>query len=427
MQDNQKYSQDFIDQSWSNMKDLLDKEMPEQKERKRRFVFWWLLPFFLLMITGGVYLMNANDTVTVMPNDEKIPASPTQTIDKEANEKPIAQVDKNAERKAFIPTKKALKFQKNNLINTKIPQVKPQKNQFIQQDLPFENEKNIAETLVKKEVKNTIVIEPQPDEILARNAQVVAKLPIKVPVLLVFQEKEKEMSMRINARKGKWQHTLTLGLRNYYFEKNINPTLEWNALLKGKKWGLRTGLAYAYHSPFFFVNERQLPTPSIPNIINDLGEDLEALPFPVESQSNTESIEYILQKSRVEVNKKTAHYAEMLLALDYNISPKWSTYAGLRSTVLLRYHNEYGLFYNRYNNDLFFMESGTEDYTGRANSEAYFAPNLFNFGAELGVQYSLTARFNVKLKYIQDLSDKYKNIEGKQRGQAIELGVGMKF
>jgi len=37
----------FFDQAWSNMKETLDKEMPEEKERRR------FLPWFFL-ITGGV-------------------------------------------------------------------------------------------------------------------------------------------------------------------------------------------------------------------------------------------------------------------------------------------------------------------------------------------------------------------------------------
>jgi len=55
--ENQHIDSEFIDNSWQNMSQLLDKEMPVQK-KKRRFLLLWFLGLAVLLTLGGIYFTN---------------------------------------------------------------------------------------------------------------------------------------------------------------------------------------------------------------------------------------------------------------------------------------------------------------------------------------------------------------------------------
>lgn len=65
-------------QAWKAMQDVLDKEMPVEQKRKKRFAFFWFLPF--LIAAAGIFLFinKHNDTNKILANnnlEKKIIAS----------------------------------------------------------------------------------------------------------------------------------------------------------------------------------------------------------------------------------------------------------------------------------------------------------------------------------------------------------------
>ncbi len=69
-------------EAWKSMQDVLDKEMPVEQKRKKRFAFFWFLPF--IIAAGGIFLYNNNhsDTSKILANNdiEKNTLIPTKTV-----------------------------------------------------------------------------------------------------------------------------------------------------------------------------------------------------------------------------------------------------------------------------------------------------------------------------------------------------------
>lgn len=53
--------------SWEKMEAALDKIMPVEEKKRRRFIFWWLFPLVLLVGAGILYTLWPDTTVTTTP------------------------------------------------------------------------------------------------------------------------------------------------------------------------------------------------------------------------------------------------------------------------------------------------------------------------------------------------------------------------
>lgn len=56
-------------EAWKAMQDVLDKEMPIEQKRKKRFAFFWFLPF--VIVAGGIYLYSNHTKIFTKNNVEK--------------------------------------------------------------------------------------------------------------------------------------------------------------------------------------------------------------------------------------------------------------------------------------------------------------------------------------------------------------------
>ncbi|MEM1121327.1 MAG: porin family protein [Bacteroidota bacterium] len=79
--------QDFLDESWANMAELLDKEMP-LKKRKRRFFWLWFggLAASILLAMGGTYHFFYNDQADFSLNQKEVIKTPSAMAGKKSIE-----------------------------------------------------------------------------------------------------------------------------------------------------------------------------------------------------------------------------------------------------------------------------------------------------------------------------------------------------
>ncbi len=125
-------------QAWKSMQDVLDKEMPIEQKRKKRFAFFWFLPF--VIAAGGIFLYTNNHSGTakifVNNNLEK-----NVIASKKTTNETVANSESNNN--------------KSNLLSDNIFKENTQKNNVETENLNFNNSSDLSKSIKTNSLNKT--------------------------------------------------------------------------------------------------------------------------------------------------------------------------------------------------------------------------------------------------------------------------------
>lgn len=465
MADNYKPSKEFTDQAWSDMKALLDKDMPEKgaivlapnQEKRNRFLL--LLPLFLLIAALFSYYQFKGDL-----------SENFKTSAKETTELAIVSKDVNSSTESVVTLEElsAKSIAESNQPSTNSSNtVRPEntildsRNNTATSNNTAQFSKSDAEKLIvgTKEAKDAILVntpntrdlqilideersvapisEPVKEVIEVEEEKpkpVILLAPIRAKVLntLAFNEEKPSLEKFLNIQelKSKLPIFAFIGARNYDFSDNINFVVKMETVLRkrNKKLGWRTGVNYAQRSTTYLTKDE-----TIARINTDDN--------PVDASGNgniesgTENVvdfaaDYYQDRAELNSNPIKYHFLEIPVLLDYKISKKWSIHTGLYGKTLIYSSSQnFGLLNkirgrNQY--DMAAIEV-SEEFLDSDVNVSYFKPNNFNLGASLGLNFQTKERLGLQARFSQNLFDVYPELKGKQRSNSIELGLSWRL
>lgn len=438
----------FIDQSWDNMVELLDKEMPVQK-RKRRFIWLWFLGFAaIISVMTYHYSFDTNKNVVpqITPTRvEKIARTETNLINSQniIKEKSVSTLKPTSETKKLNKnfTEKNNSLQTYNLESFGNTSTKSStKNIFKLKELaltPLLQEKLKSLGSPKKIQQNTIF----PTEIGADyhkwSSHKIASLPLPA-----FSRFYKERIMEIipvikpvSNNNSKWRFGLYAGgLTNNMgsFRAGIHSNLILNP-----KWTLHIGLGYARRIRNSTISNQENDLADIYTNTDNTGDDIagtteaEEEDFPGASTSAPVAGTSMpvqndpLENFSSQLNFNKLQYFELPILFQYQIKPKWSIDFGGQIALFHGVHLDSGGNSN-FTTDLVTFSNATtrsQDLNSRMIKD-------INFAAIGGISYQITPKLSAHSSY--HFSNNYitntvANSDLEKRWQQIEVGIRYYF
>ena len=457
MENNYKPNKEFTDQAWSEMKALLDNEMPDkgaillapnQKERKSSLLLLLLLPLLLGMTALFFYYQSndsASDEMTRPSNDtSELAILPQRGNNKAENTVLLEEVSnvsatennqsiEKASTTNKITTPEPYKASQNSKINTKT-QTAPTKTQI---NAPVKNEIQKLNELKSQTpfISDSDKFYKPLEEVIERNTKEEVREPIASitsisgislnSLALIELNPDIEKFENITKLKNRLPVYGFIGARNYDFSDNIDLVANVETVIrKGNgKLGWRTGINYARRSTAYLIKEETIASGSF---YDANGAFLEM------ANGNFESADYSEARALLHANSIKYHFLELPLFLDYKFSKKWSMHAGLSAKALIYSSSQnFGLlngFGNRNEDDAIFLEApiggNPEEIT---SSVSLFASQKINLGASVGVNFMASERLGIQARFSQNLRDVYPDLNGKQRSNNIELGLSWRL
>ncbi len=427
----------FIDQSWDNMSDLLDKEMPVQK-RKRRFFWMWFLGLVAILMVGFAYQFH------LALNQPIVPKTQTDKVAKVAKvEMPTINIATELKDKKTTPTKKISKHkqfpQKSNNEKYKPGTSKSLlvgKASNISKEVKAPTDQHSNPLLLENKGK----VEPLKEN---SNAQILSTkieynyqkwLNHNIPLLPLptFPLFQKEQSIKIlpivnpvSKKSIKWRFGFYAGgLNNKLgsFRAGIHSNLVLNP-----NWTLHVGLGYSKRNKTnpFSNNGEDNADIAVSNDQEASQTDNEIPPPPLDPAAASGTLGTGLGAPQVDqfinFNYTKIHYFELPILFQYQLSPKWSIDFGGQIGYL------HGVRYEQAGESNFTTDNAAfSAYNTRTQDSNSGIINDFNFAAIGGFSYKISSKVSAYSNY--HLSNNYltqtttNSIEAK-RWQQIEVGI----
>lgn len=471
MEDKYKPSKEFSDQAWSEMKALLDKEMPDKgaillaPDQGKRNNLLLLFSLFLLLSLAALFFYyqsnrglsgNLNtvengttelaliqlekenestnyrtENVTTASakmnkslHDNTVTNSPSSELSLVTN----AEINSNSK----VPSSKSFNeplISKTDINIPKTPLIiqNQEENQstIFEQELLLNKEIN-AEAHFLLDLENNYEVDKETlkEELKEVNPPVALVVPVdsRVMELLTYEEEVQDVDdfADVKILKNKLPLFAFAGARNYDFSDNIDfaAGLETVIRKRDKKIGLRIGFNYAQRSTTYLTREE-----TIANVATGTYDDegFESTPTGVSNES------FYIARAALNSNPIKYHFLEIPVLLDYQLSKKWSLQGGLSGKTLLYSSSQaFGLLDGVGSRDLDNFEFSEVNSQGDA-SISYFAPRNINLGASVGVNFMATPRLGLQLRFSQNLLDVYSELPGMQRSNNVEFGVNWRL
>ena len=476
MEDNYKPSKEFTDQSWLEMKALLDKEMPDKgaivlvPEQGRRNSLLLLLPLLLLMAIVALFFYyqtnNGQSDAARQGNQETtelalLPQTNTESkllkeeentvkLKKETNISPVVEgneLDDTYTSASLFEASKARTSRKSAISNSfdegKISNFSKQKSSNnISNEIPTSNIFTEKEMDTKKfeELPKPFVIpnnekyfeplqesEESLEEQLPKVMTVVAAIDGKellMPLIFDADEPNVDNFKNIQEQKKRLPIFASIGVRNYDFSEKLDYVVGIETIFrkKDKNLGLRTGLNYAQRSTTYLTKEETITISNLDTSNSQGGFGLGGGELELEAYYNS--------REQLNANPIKYHFVEMPVFLDYKFSKKWSMHGGLSGKALIyasvqNFGLLNGVSFRTEADPAIMDENATPE--GDFINTSYFEPQKFNLGATLGVNFQLAPRLGLQARFSQNLFDVYSELAGKQRSKSVEIGMNWRL
>ena len=463
MEDKYKPSKEFTDQSWSQMKALLDKEMPDKgailltPDQGKRNKLFLLLSLLLLLSVAALFIyyqsnsglsenlnIEKNDTTElalIQPKQEFNSTNKEAEIGIKKNETISENTAKNIQKSDLSRLNAVKNNSKRNTVSSKSFNGIKANHFTVKTAIATRNREETQTTIFEKEIPvnekidagtpfilnsekyydtmNENLKEGQKEE--NQTVVVLEGIDSRDLELLIFEEEQNvEKFADLKKLKNKLPLFAFVGARNYDFSSNIDFVAGLETVIgnQDKKLGLRTGFNYAQRSTTYLTREETIAQV---NFLDEEVNDLMAIgsngPFyEARAELNSNPIKY--------------HFLEVPIFVDYKLSKKWSLHSGLSAkTLLLSSTQDFGVLngVGGRNRDAALFTGGTESNAQEDTNISYFAPRKFNLGGSVGVNFKATQRLALQARFSQNLLDIYSELPRKQRSSSIGLGLSWRL
>ncbi len=408
----------FIDQSWQNMSELLDKEMPVQK-RKRRFLWVWFLGLVALITAVWMYHYNFGNNQKDAP---KIITSKTEKIAQV--ETLVDRSPTQIEEKNNLPAPNKFENKKQNVSRKNSPTQNNKLNSTKTVDTPStiktnatteKYERSIVAIPVEKtpaDTKNFDII-PQSTK-LSTSSKIkhqkeinpnFARLPL--PAFSNFPSQLPTefipIVQPVVKKSTKWRFGLYAGgLTNAVgsFRAGLHSNLIINP-----KWTLHAGLGYARRIKNNTTNNNDFPVVLSSNPVAGTNNDPNTI-----DPAFSNSLAY-----------KKFQYFELPILFQYQIRPKWTIDFGGQIALF------HGVYYQSSEESNFTTDSTTlSNADNRIQDLSLGAIATINFAAIGGISYQITPGLSAYSAYHHS-TNYLTNTDSNKRWQQIEVGVRYYF
>ncbi len=420
----------FTDQAWSKMSNLLDREMPVQLERRRRFAWWWLaaLAGFVILAGAGFLFFAKKATVTATAPPQPVagvverPSTSNPSIPK--TEKPLPT---NGNATTILPLRHEPLLVTKNKPDAAISMPKQNKSEVIQivadkqpigqsQASDFASQKQ-TESFVANSAGFSEIAEVSDPVLASRTispalleASDIQVIDFSVPPPTVSTSIKKLLSTRWGyALEGAGMSTLTSPASGASLMAIAAKPL------KNSRLSIETGFGYSYIQQPLTIVVKGTTAPVFENIgIGSQSNANYGLKDNLDSYdaSNGVVTEYF--------QALKLHYVQVPVRLRYQISSRISMMIGMESAILLRSDSKYTsggvlAFDNR--ND----ESSSSASSGSINT------SVFDFAASGGLNCRLSKAWSVQLGYKFGLKDVLPNNNYGDYNRMFQAGIRYDF
>ncbi len=476
MEDNYKPSKEFTDHAWSEMKALLDKEMPDKgaillaPNQKKQKGFLLLSTVLLLVAIAFLFFyyqsnrvlsdvdgteINSTTELAILPQNGTHQTEALATIEKESEEasskslssvnnssnlsttenpatystatpktaKPnlassISKTEKQAEATSFKLDDESIKKSLENV---------PQKRNNIKVETPFISPSENARDLLDK--VNVNAGEEEEND-LPEPVAIVQPINGVGLSLLTISEDKTEIDKFSNFEKLKNRLPIYgfIGGRNYEFGDNIDFIANLETVLRkgNSKFGFRTGIDYAQRSTTYLTQVTTIADRSFDDFNND---------FMVGISDPAVSAQFYEERAELNSNPIKYHFIEIPVFLDYKISKRWSVHAGLSGKALVYSSTQNfgllnGISLRKQDDAVLATNENVSIPEGGGSGDttiSFLTPQKVNVGASLGFNFMPTARLGLQARFSKNLRDIYPQLNGNQGSNSLELGLSWRL
>ncbi|HHB78983.1 MAG TPA: hypothetical protein ENK85_07095 [Saprospiraceae bacterium] len=317
MHDNMDNMEQFFDDSWEHMHELLEEHLPEKEKKKKRFLFWWLGAAAFIIGLGIYFWEDARYTRLDRPTEVA------------GKNRPKVSIPTYTQKEERTPKKHPT----TTLPSTGKSQTAPKKikhsNQTIAQKtkhlLPVLSQKKeptivLGKSLTEKNLQNKPLITSHIDQTPTHQAQrkqvsILAPIEGLMPTPLVFAQAE-VVPLLTEKKPKKWYRDCYAGIS----ASDIGNLAMFGGIDVGRsissRFDLDIGLGY---------RRVQLPA----GHVDSTGQYFSTISFK-ENSWNTPSSGSLSstldRRSRISIHRDLI---ELPLKLHYRISPRWSVHTGV--------------------------------------------------------------------------------------------------
>lgn len=382
-----------VDKGWKSMSELLDREMPVSK-RKRRFAWWWFMWLLVPMAAyGGWYWANkpGNDQPSA-PTEHKSPMATNPALNQTLkNQVTITDVSKTAtpqlgtsqSAQKPVSTEKTTQFfpQPNHVVdhnNSSVPNnstqasISPQVETAHTAVLPEPNRPTI-ETAKPADFKDWDSFVSLP------NRQQYLEINQLLPTLATIEAPSKPITQPVKSKKIAFGPSVYATTEAFRAVNGLSAGAQMKWQLN-KRWAVRSGL---YATRFKPTND----TEPVASLLADKYADATDLQFDVEDAFGNILGPYTgtpALDQPVLIPISTMYFLEMPLLASYQLTRRWSVQAGASTAYMLRAKSAVSNYSGSYTLAL-------QSDQARASISDLVTAQLdqWRFDAQLGVTYAL--------------------------------------
>jgi len=412
----------FTDQSWSEMKKMLDKELPVRPA----FFFWFrkrFLGLLLLLIPlaaawglyqYGLWTQTQNHPIEEIQEETQpasVPASPIASQQSAVGSRQSAVGSEQSPESRILNPASRIPHPES-----RIPNPEPQ---IPNPESPYQSFSEV-QSLASR------ILYPVSSAAAFAKVDISHLASLNLDQSIQNEEAQTSELIEIN-RLESTPKPWTFGLEAGVFSdaglnsRGLSCGVRINRALGESAWGLQSGLVYArYVRPF----EAQLMRG---NVALD---DLENQAEPLFDTLGQESVDISVERVAISTDSLVSrlHYLDIPLVVSYQAGPRWQLTAGGGMGILLTSQTDTGTYgksgllkWNAESFDASPISGGTES--------SYINPkvHLFNPYLEAGVTYFPTKRLGLSWQFNVGMRDLLSNWPGSQRLNKVQLKASYWF